>query len=748
MKNPPQEIISQLNALREQIAYHNERYYVYDAPDLPDAEYDKLFAQLQSLEQQYPQLITPSSPTQRVGGAPLTSFSSVQHRVPMLSLANAFSPQEVEAFDRGICKKLATEQVSYAAEPKLDGLAVSLLYQKGELQQAATRGDGVMGEDVTLNVRTIKSIPLALRGTGYPQTLEVRGEVFMPKAGFVALNQQQLARGEKPFANPRNAAAGSLRQLDASVAASRPLAFYCYGVGYVEEGALATSHTEILNQLQRWGLPVSPEVTVVEGVDGCLAYHQDILQRRDQLRYEIDGVVYKVNELALQKALGFVARAPRWAIAHKFPAQEEMTELLAIDVQVGRTGALTPVARLAPVQVGGVVVTNATLHNEEEVQRKDLRVGDKVIVRRAGDVIPEVVAPVMSYRKDELPRYVMKKSCPVCHSEAVKEHGMAVWRCSGGLFCDAQRKESIKHFVARRAMDIEGLGSKLVEQLVDEQLIKDASDLYKLTEDQLVSLERMGEKSAKNTLKGIEKSKSTQFSKFLFALGIPSVGEESAKILADYFKTLPALMAAKLSDYIVKKGVKGVGPKSAQKIADFLNDEKNREVYDLENPATWRQIKISGVSQSTLAAVAERFQKRGLPDKVNPSDLENKNRVMIPGVGELTAKSIIAFFNQPHNREVIDKLLAAGIHWPAIEDKTAEARPLDGQVVVLTGTLSQMSRDEAKRRLQALGAKVTSSVSKKTSFVVAGSDPGSKVEKALSLGVEVKDEQMLMALLP
>ncbi|MCF6218619.1 MAG: NAD-dependent DNA ligase LigA [Gammaproteobacteria bacterium] len=746
MKNPPQEAISQLNKLREQIAYHNERYYVYDAPELPDAEYDKLFAQLQALELRYPQLITPSSPTQRVGGAPLSAFSSVKHRVPMLSLANAFSPQEVAAFDRGVCKKLAIEQVSYAAEPKLDGLAISLFYQQGELQQAATRGDGVTGEDVTLNVRTIKSIPLALRGEGYPHTLEVRGEVFMPKKGFLKLNQQQQQRGEKPFANPRNAAAGSLRQLDAAVAASRPLAFYCYGVGYVE-GALTTSHIGNLKQLQHWGLPISPEVTVVEGVDGCLAYHRDILQRRDPLPYEIDGVVYKVNDLAQQAQLGSVARAPRWAIAHKFPAQEEMTELLAIDIQVGRTGALTPVARLAPVQVGGVVVTNATLHNEEEIQRKDLRVGDQVIVRRAGDVIPEVVAPIISYRKGELPRYVMKKTCPVCHSEAVKEHGMAVWRCSGGLFCDAQRKESIKHFVSRRAMDIDGLGSKLVEQLMDEQLIKDASDLYKLTEDQLVALDRMGEKSAKNTLKGIEKSKSTQFAKFLFALGIPSVGEETAKILADYFKSLPALMAAKLSDYLVKKGVKGIGPKSAHKIADFLNDDKNRERYDLENPAAWQKIELRGVAQSTLMAVAKIFQKRGLPERVNPSDLENKNSVMIPGVGELTAKSIIAFFNQPHNREVIDKLLVAGIHWPAIEEKAVEAGPLDGQIVVITGTLSHMSRDEAKRRLQALGAKVSSSVSKKTSFVVAGSDPGSKVEKATRLGVEVKDEQMFMALL-
>ncbi len=746
---PPQQIISQVNKLREQIAYHNERYYVYDDPELPDAEYDRLFAELLSLEKKYPELVTPSSPTQRVGAAPLSEFSQIQHQVPMLSLANAFSEKELAEFDRRVRDGVKKAQVSYAAEPKLDGLAISLLYRDGELQQAATRGDGTIGEDVTLNVRTIKSIPLMLRNSGYPSTLEVRGEVFMPKADFQALNRQQLAKEEKPFANPRNAAAGSLRQLDPRIAASRPLAFYCYGVGQVDGGSLATTHVEILKQLQHWGLPMSPEVAVVEGVQGCLEYYQKILQQRDQLPYEIDGVVYKVNDLAQQQQLGFVARAPRWAMAHKFPAQEEMTKLLAIDVQVGRTGALTPVARLAPVQVGGVVVTNATLHNEEEIQRKDVRVGDTVIVRRAGDVIPEVVRPVLSLRKGDLPRYEMKKECPVCGSEAVKDDGMAVWRCSGGLFCDAQRKESIKHFVSRRAMNIDGLGSKLVEQLVDKQLISDAADLYRLTTEQLVALERMGEKSARKTIDGIERSKSTRFAKFLFALGMPSVGEETAKVLAEHFKTLPALMSATLTDYIVKKGVKGVGPKSAQKIADFFNDEATVARYGLaDSAAAWEGIKIAGVSQAALRAVRKTFgEERLLAGGVEAGDFENKNVVMIPGIGELTAKSIIAFFKQTHNREVIDKLLEAGIHWPAIEQKAAEALPLDGQTIVLTGTLSQLPRSEAKQRLQELGARVASSVSKKTSFVVAGSDPGSKVEKARSLGVEVKDEQALLDLL-
>ena len=664
------EVIEQLAALREQIAYHNERYYVYDDPDIPDVEYDRLFRKLQALEQSHPELITPSSPTQRVGGAPLSAFRQVQHEVAMLSLSNTFSDEETADFDRRVRERLEQPTIEYTAEPKLDGLAISLLYINGELSRAATRGDGVTGEDVTLNVRTIKSIPLSLRGNEYPETLEVRGEVFMPKSGFEQLNQMQLAKGVKPFANPRNAAAGSLRQLDSRITSERPLSFYCYGVGMVKGGVLATSHGDILKQLQSWGIPLSPEVLVVEGLQGCLDYYQDILQRRDQLPYEIDGVVYKVNPIAQQKLLGFVARAPRWATAHKFPAQEEMTELLAIDVQVGRTGALTPVARLAPVQVAGVIVTNATLHNEEEIQRKDVRVGDQVIVRRAGDVIPEVVGVVPGHRRIDSQPFKMPERCPICDSDVLKEEGQVVLRCQGGLYCEAQRKEAIKHFASRRAMDVDGLGDKLVEQLVDQRLIKDAADLYQLTVEQLAGMDRMGEKSATNLVAALQMSKNTTLPRFLFALGIREVGETTANTLAQQLGSLEAIKDA-----------------------------------DLE----------------TLMGV--------------------------PDVGPIVANSILHFFEQPHNCEVLDKLIAAGIHWPEIEVKEAAQLPLDGQTIVLTGTLSQMHRNEAKRRLQNLGAKVASSVSKKTSFVVAGADPGSKAEKAATLGVEIKDEQALIELL-
>ncbi len=732
--------------LREQIAYHNERYYVYDQPDLPDAEYDRLFQQLEALEKQYPELIVSSSPTQRVGGAPLSEFSQIQHEIPMLSLSNVFNNDDVASFDRRVREASDRATITYTAEPKLDGLAISLLYREGELQRAATRGDGLTGEDVTLNVRTIKSIPLKLRGNDFPALLEVRGEVFMGKAGFERLNQQQQVKDEKPFANPRNAAAGSLRQLDPRITTGRPLAFYCYGVGVVSDGYLADTHGEILKQLQGWGVPLSPEVKVVEGVAGCLAYHKDILQRRDELPYEIDGVVYKVDQITLQKMLGFVARAPRWATAHKFPAQEEMTELLAIDIQVGRTGALTPVARLAPVSVAGVTVTNATLHNEDEIKRKDVRVGDMVIVRRAGDVIPEVVRPVLSLRKDDLPAYQMPHRCPVCHSEAIKDDGMAVLRCTGGLFCDAQRKESIKHFISRRAMDIDGMGDKLIEQLVDQQLIKDASALYTLSVEQLSGLERMGEKSAVKAIKAIEKSKSTQLARFLFALGISSVGEETAKVLAEHFKTLPALLNAQLSDYIVDKGIKGIGPKTAEKVANVLN--KQAELADdLFSTIDWERVKIPGVKGEALVAIRDVYEQRTQQVPLQANDFENKITVRVAGVGELTAKSIITFCHQAHNREVIDNLLASGIHWPDIVSKDTTELPLVGQTVVLTGTLLQMPRNEAKQRLQALGAKVSSSVSKNTSFVVAGENPGSKAEKAASLGVAIYDEETLLKLL-
>lgn len=664
------DVQQQISELREQLVYHNTRYYVYDDPEIPDAEYDRLFRRLQELEQQYPELVVPSSPTQRVGGAPLSAFEQVEHAVPMLSLANTFSDEETAEFDRRVRERIEKPEIGYTVEPKLDGLAISLLYQNGELVRAATRGDGVTGENVTLNVRTIQSIPLALTGEGYPETLEVRGEVFMPKEGFDRLNQRQLAREEKPFANPRNAAAGSLRQLDPRITAKRPLAFYCYGVGKVEGGALAGQHYDILKQLQSWGLPLSAEVKKVSGIQGCLDYYQDILQRRDALPYEIDGVVYKVNDLEQQKLLGFVARAPRWATAHKFPAQEEMTELEGIDIQVGRTGALTPVARLKAVQVGGVIVTNATLHNQDEINSKDVRIGDTVIVRRAGDVIPEVVRSVPSKRKPDSEPFVMPTHCPVCGSEALTAEGQVVLRCQGGLYCAAQRKEAIKHFASRKAMDIDGLGDKLVEQLVDLELINDVADLYTLTAEQIVGMERMGDKSAANLVAALEKSKQTTLSRFLFALGIRDVGETTAHTLAQHFGQLEAIENAELD--------------------------------------------------SLLA---------------------------VPDVGPIVAESILHFFAQPHNREVLEKLLSAGIQWPAIEVKEASELPLIGKTVVITGTLSQMPRNEAKRRLQNLGAKVAGSVSKKTSFVVVGADAGSKAEKAEALGVEMWDEFKLVELL-
>lgn len=663
-------------ALREQINHHNYLYYVLDNPEIPDAEYDKLFRELQALEAEYPQLVTPDSPTQRVGAEPLKAFGEVRHEVPMLSLNNAFSDEEVLEFGRRCAERLEipVEEIEFVAEPKLDGLAISLLYQDALLIRGATRGDGYVGEDVTQNVRTIKSIPLRLRGTpgkDLPRLLEVRGEVYMPKAGFEALNARQRQADEKPFANPRNAAAGSLRQLDPRVTADRPLAMYAYGVGLVEGGSLPDRHSAILEHLRDWGMPVSPAVrSGVVGVEACLAYHRSMLEQRAELPYEIDGVVFKVDRLEQQERLGYVARAPRWAIAHKFPAQEAMTRLLDIDVQVGRTGAITPVARLEPVEVGGVTVSSATLHNEDEIRRLDLHIGDTVIVYRAGDVIPKVASVVRSRRPKGAQPFVMPKQCPVCGSDIVRLEGHAIARCTGGLFCPAQRKASLKHFASRRAMDIKGLGDKLVEQLVDGDLVHDPADLYGLTLEQLAGLERMGEKSAQNLLDELQHSKSTTLPRFLFALGIFAVGEATALALAESFGELEPLMQA-----------------------------------DME----------------TLQAV--------------------------PDVGPVVAKSIHVFFRQAHNREVIERLIAAGIHWPAVQRRPAKAQPLAGKTFVLTGTLHGLTRNEAKQRLQALGAKVAGSVSKKTDYVVAGEEPGSKLDKARALDIAVVDEAGLMKLL-
>lgn len=667
---PDNNNVSQrIDALRKEIREHNYHYYVEDNPEIPDAEYDRLLRELEKLEAEHPELITEDSPTQRVGAEPLKAFSQVTHRVPMLSLGNAFSAEEVEEFDQRNREKLDVDEIEYAVEPKLDGLAISLRYENGELVQGATRGDGTTGENVTHNVRTIQAIPLKLRGDDVPTLLEVRGEIFMPKKGFEELNRRQQEVGEKTFANPRNAAAGSLRQLDPKITASRPLSIYVYALGEVSDYFEIKTHFNMLQQLKSWGLPVCPEIRLVKGAQGCLDYYAYLAEKRNALAYEIDGVVYKINDFQQQQQMGFVAKAPRWAIAHKFPAQEEMTVIEDIDVQVGRTGALTPVARLKPVFVGGVTVTNATLHNQDEIDRKDIRIGDTVIIRRAGDVIPQVVKVVLSKRQPGAKKFHLPKHCPVCGSEVFKDEGEAIYRCSGGLYCPAQQKEAIKHYASRKAMDIDGLGDKLVEQFFEEKLIENIADLYQLKFDDLVKLERMGEKSAQNLLDAIEKSKDTTLARFLYSLGIREVGEATATALANYFLSLEE----------VKK------------------------------------------------ADAETLQK-------------------VPDVGPVVANHIVHFFRQPHNIEVIEKIIAAGVHWPKPEIKVS-GQVLDKMTFVLTGTLSDMSRSEAKAKLQALGAKVTGSVSKKTHYVIAGADPGSKVDKAEKLGVRVLSEDEFRELL-
>lgn len=666
----PHAVHGRLDWLRGQINLHNYHYYVLNDPLVPDVEYDRLFRELEELESRYPSLITPDSPTQRVGAQPLEEFAEIRHEVPMLSLDNAFTEQELQDFDRRVQELLEQERIEYAAEPKLDGLAISLRYEHGVLVRAATRGDGTRGEDITLNARTIASVPLRLMGHGFPTVLEVRGEVYLPKDGFERLNQEARAHGEKTFVNPRNAAAGSLRQLDPRVTAKRPLAFFSHGFGVVEGVGLPARYSEILEQFRQWGLRVCDLVTVVHGVEGCRQYYRDMEARRESLAYEIDGVVYKVDRREQQRALGFVSRAPRWALAYKFPAQEELTQVMDIVVQVGRTGALTPVARLEPVFVGGVTVTNATLHNEDEIRRKDVRIGDTVYVRRAGDVIPEVVRVVLERRPVDARVFQMPKRCPVCHSEVVRAPGEAVARCSGGLFCPAQRKQALGHFASRRALDIDGLGEKLIAQLVERNLVENPADLYALDQTVLAGLERMGGKSAENLIQALEKSKATTLARFLYALGIREVGESTAQALAQYFGNLDSLMEAS----------------------------------------------------------EERLQQ-------------------VPEVGPVVAAHIHSFFRQPHNREIIGMLRQAGVHWTDLPSEPFQERPLEGKSFVVTGTLEGFSRDEVKKRLQALGAKVTGSVSKKTDYVVVGANPGSKLDKAQSLGVELLDEAQLRYLL-
>ncbi|MCW8332658.1 NAD-dependent DNA ligase LigA [Vibrio paucivorans] len=667
-----QSISQKLNQLKETLHYHAVRYYVEDAPEIPDAEYDRLMRELLELEEQNPELVTIDSPSQRVGGAPLDGFEQVTHEIAMLSLDNAFNDDELDAFNKRMNDRLAPLKTGkYCCEPKLDGLAVSLLYENGVLVQAATRGDGTTGENITDNVRTISAIPLKLQGEGWPQRLEVRGEVFMPTAGFEKLNQDAAKKGEKVFVNPRNAAAGSLRQLDSRITAKRPLSFYAYSVGVVEGAALSNSHYHRFLQLKSWGLPMCPETKLVESMEDVKAYYKDILERREQLAYEIDGVVIKLDDIELQLQLGFVARAPRWAIAYKFPAQEELTVLNDVEFQVGRTGAITPVAKLEPVFVGGVTVSNATLHNADEIQRLGVKVGDTVVIRRAGDVIPQIVSVVLDRRPVSARDIVFPTQCPICQSTVEKLEGEVVARCSGGLICQAQRKEALKHFVSRKALDVDGLGDKVIEQLVDREMVETPADLFKLSAGVITVLERMGPKSAQNIVNALNKSKSTTLARFIYSLGIREVGEATAANLAQHFFTLDAIQNA-----------------------------------------------------------------------------DHQQLIEVQDIGDVVAKHIVAFFAQDKNQSVISELIEHGVQWPEIEEiDESKPLPLAGKTVVLTGSLSQLTRSDAKAALQALGAKVTGSVSKKTDILFAGEAAGSKLTKAQELGIEVRSEQDLLNLM-
>ena len=660
----------QIDTLRQDLRRYEYEYHVLDNPTIPDAEYDRLFHQLKALEAAHPELITADSPTQRVGAKPLSGFAQIRHEIPMLSLDNAFSDEEFYAFvkrieDRLIC---LPEPLTFCCEPKLDGLAVSILYVNGVLTQAATRGDGTTGEDITANIRTIRNIPLQLLMDNPPARLEVRGEVFMPHAGFERLNQLALEKGEKTFANPRNAAAGSLRQLDPKITSKRPLVLNAYSIGIAEGVDLPNTHYDRLQWLKSIGIPVNPEIRLCNGTDEVLDFYRDIQNKRSSLGYDIDGTVLKINDIALQEKLGFISKAPRWAIAYKFPAQEELTRLNDVEFQVGRTGAITPVAKLEPVFVAGVTVSNATLHNGDEIERLDIAIGDTVVIRRAGDVIPQIIGVLHDRRPADARPIIFPKTCPVCDSAIVRIEGEAVARCTGGLFCAAQRKEALKHFVSRKAMDIDGVGGKLIEQLVDRELVHTPADLFKLDLTTLTRLERMGTKSAENALASLEKAKNTTLARFIFALGIREVGEATALNLANHFKTLEALQNA---------------------------------------------------------------------------DLEALQQV--PDVGEVVANRILAFWHEPHNVAVVNDLIAQGVHWETVETKEVTENRFKGKTVVLTGTLTQMGRNEAKALLQDMGAKVSGSVSAKTDFVIAGDAAGSKLTKAQELGVTVLTEEEFLA---
>ena len=770
---------TRISQLRQQIDGHNHRYYVLDEPSVPDAEYDRLFRELQALEAEHPELITAQSPTQRVGGTALAAFGEVRHEVPMLSLGNAFAETDMQDFDRRVREGLgellpaadlfgAGAEIEYCCEPKLDGLAVSLLYRDGLLVRGATRGDGSTGEDISSNVRTLRNVPLQLQGQGFPQVLEVRGEVFMSRAGFEALNTRQLANDAKPFANPRNAAAGSLRQLDPKITASRPLEFCCYGIGLVE-GELATTQVEILQQLKGWGLPISRELKKVEGIEQCLAYYRDIGERRSSLAYEIDGVVFKVNDIAFQHELGFRAREPRWAIAHKFPASEELTELLDVEFQVGRTGAVTPVARLRPVQVAGVTVSNATLHNMDEVARLGLMIGDTVIIRRAGDVIPQVVQVVAERRPDDARPVHIPEQCPVCGSAVERTQLVkrskgretlsegAVYRCVGRLSCQAQLKQAIIHFVSRRALDIDGLGDKIVEQLVDVGLVASPADLFTLTFEQVVVLEGFADLSSRNLIAAIEASRKPTLARFIYALGIPDVGEETAKLLA---RALGSLVRIQQALPEVLTWLPDVGAEVAYEIHNFFADEHNRAVLGqlLERGVELQEqgelaaefsacvslagfidkLNIPFIAATGAEKLASRFGSLEAIIQADWLDLRQVERLP-----ERAAKSLREFFDDPanaaHARAIEAQLQVFGMHWQS-QKQVIQGLPLAGQTWVLTGTLETMSRDQAKQQLEALGAKVAGSVSARTHCVVAGPGAGSKLDKASELAVPVLDE--------
>ena len=748
-KRAKTDIAKRVAWLRDTLNHHSHLYHTLDQPEIADAEYDALFNELISLEEKNPEHQSADSPTLRVGGQPLDKFEKVTHRQAMLSLGNAFEEKDLLGFDKRIKDRLknTSDKVSYVAEPKLDGLAVSLSYQDGLFVQGATRGNGQVGEDITPNLRTIKSLPLKLDNA--PSGLiEVRGEVFIDKPSFKVLNKEQQARDDKVFVNPRNAAAGSLRLLDSSITASRPLRIYVYSTGPVEVDIdLPETHWEMLQWLEKLGFPVNPESKKQKDISACQKYYNTLLQRREKLDYEIDGIVFKVDSLQQQNELGYVSRAPRWAIAHKFPAEEATTELLSVDFQVGRTGALTPVARLEPVFVGGAMVSNATLHNMDEVSRKGIRIGDTVIVRRAGDVIPEVVSAIESKRPTGAKKISLPDACPECGSAVIESDNMAVAKCSGGFNCMAQRREGLKHFVSRRAMNIDGLGEKLIEQLMHREMVKSPADLYHLKREELLELDLVKDKTADNLLNAIEQSKETTLGRFLFSLGIPEVGETTAVQLAEHFTTVEALSAADI-DYFIPRGIEGIGKTRAEAMVEIF--ESSDMPAQGELLADWIKTNVPRIKPAEIEKLLAKFPTAKQLKSVNANDLQGKAASRVEGVGETMASLIVAFFKNKQNTDEIKRLIDAGIHWPsaaASDTDTASDNSLDGKTFVITGKFAAMSRDEISAALKARGGKVTGSVSKNTSVLVCGEAAGSKLAKAEALGIEIIDEQGLESLL-